>query len=96
MSNSSNSITYKDIENLPVKLFKQLNIPHSLKREFLIMRILTECKGDVDINLLLIRIHKDNGEVVNRRNMWKILSSMKQRGLIETADKKGYYRIKKQ
>lgn len=95
MANSISTLTYKDIEGLPIELYKELSIPKSMKREFTIMKILDDNKGQADINLLIVKIFKNTDEIVTRKQMWNVLAKMKEKNLIESSEKKGFYKIKK-
>ena len=90
-----NNLTYKDLKNLPVKLYKELNIPHYVQREFLILNILEKNNGIADINFIMVRIYNETKEILTRKNMWNILGKMREKNLIESAEKKGYYKTKK-
>lgn len=95
MSEITNTITFKDLENIPTNLYKELNLPKHSKREFLILNILNSNKGSSDINFIMIKIFKETNEVITRTNMWRILGKMREKGLIESCIKKGFYKVKK-
>ena len=90
-----NSLTYKDLKDLPVKLYKELNVPHHIRREFLILNILEKNNGIADINFLMVKIYNETNEILTRKSMWNILGKMRKKDLIESTDKKGFYKIKK-